>query len=413
MKIVYLSQYFPPEIGAPAARVSELSRRWAERGHDVQVVTGFPNHPTGVVPPHYRGHLRLRERQDDVDVLRTFIYATPNKGVVRRGLAFLSFAASSVALGCLDKRVRGADVIVATSPQFLVAVSGWVLSRLTRTPFVLEIRDLWPQSIVEVGALPASHPVVTALRWVEQFLYRRADLLVGVTDSFAEVWKSQGVDPAKIRVVKNGVDLQRFRPRPADPAVRAALGIDPDAFVVSYIGTHGMAHKLEALLDVADRLRDRPDIRFVFVGEGARRADLQADAERRGLSHVQFFGARPRAQIPGLLAASDLVAVVLKRSDLFRHVIPSKMFEIMGCARPILLGVQGEAAQILEAAQAGWAVPPEDVDAMTEAIVAAADDPQGRRQRAESGRRYVEAHFSRDGLADRYLDELAALVSGR
>ncbi len=413
MKIVYLSQYFPPEVGAPAARVSELSRRWAERGHDVQVVTGFPNHPTGVVPPRYRGHLRMRETVDDVDVLRTFIYATPNKGVFRRGLAFLSFAASSVALGGLDRRVRGADVIVATSPQFLVAVAGWALSRLTRTPFVLEIRDLWPQSIVEVGALPASHPVVTALRWVEQFLYRQADLLVGVTDSFAEVWRAQGVDPAKIRVVKNGVDLQRFAPRPSDPAVRAALGIDPDAFVVSYIGTHGMAHKLEVLLDVAERLRERPDIHFLFVGEGARRADLEADAKVRGLRHVQFCGARPRDEIPGLLATSDLVAVVLKRAELFRHVIPSKMFEIMGCARPILLGVEGEAAQILEDAGAGWAVTPEDVEAMASAIVAAADDPEGRRRRAEAGRRYVETHFSRDGLADRYLDELADLVSGR
>ena len=413
MKIVYLSQYFPPEVGAPAARVSELSRRWAERGHDVQVVTGFPNHPTGVVPPQYRGHVRMRERAGDVDVLRTFIYATPNKGVFRRGLAFLSFAASSVALGGLDRRVRGADVIVATSPQFLVAVSGWVLSRLTRTPFVLEIRDLWPQSIVEVGALPASHPVVTALRWVEQFLYRQADLLVGVTDSFAEVWRAQGVDPGKIRVIKNGVDLQRFAPRAADPRVRAELGIDPDAFVVSYIGTHGMAHKLEVLLDVAERLGGRRDIHFLLVGEGARRADLQADAKARGLDRVQFCGARPRAEIPGLLATSDLVAVVLKRSELFRHVIPSKMFEIMGCARPILLGVEGEAALILEAAQAGWAVTPEDVDAMADAIVAAADDPEGRRRRAESGRRYVEVHFSRDGLADRYLDELADLVSGR
>jgi glycosyltransferase involved in cell wall biosynthesis len=413
VKIVYLSQYFPPEMGAPAARVSELSRRWAERGHDVVVLTSFPNHPTGVVPPEYRGHLRLREQVGDVEVLRTFVYATPNKGVVRRGLAYLSFATSALLLGGLDRRVRDADVIVATSPQFLCAVAGWALSRLTRTPFVLEIRDLWPQSIVEVGVLPDTHPAIAAMRSVESFLYRAADLLVGVTDSFADVWRAAGVDPAKIRVIKNGVDLQRFTPRDPDPAVRDALGIPRDAFVVSYIGTHGLAHKLEVLLDVADRLRHRADIRFVFVGEGAQRARLVEMAQQRGCANVQFVGERPRDEIPGLLAASDLIAVVLKRSPLFHHVLPSKMFEIMGAARPILLGVQGEAQRVLEAADAGWAVPAEDVDAMVEAIEAAAADPAECRRRAESGRRYVQANFDRDRLADLYLDELQALLDRR
>jgi glycosyltransferase involved in cell wall biosynthesis len=413
VKITYVSQYFPPEMGAPAARVSELSRRWAARGHDVQVLTSFPHHPTGIVPPAYRGHVRLREHDDDVEVLRTFVYATPNKGVVRRGLAYLSFAMSAVALGGIDRRVRETDVIVATSPQFLCAVAGWALAKLTRKPFVLEIRDLWPQSIVEVGAMPASHPVVAMLRWIEAFLYREADLLVSVTDSFPAVWRAQGVDPDKIRVVKNGVDLRRFTPRDPPATVRADLGVADDAFVVAYIGTHGLAHKLEVLLDVADRLRHRPRVQLLFVGEGAQRAALVARAEAMGLPNVHFVGERPRDAIPDLLAASDLVAVVLKRADLFRHVIPSKMFEIMGCARPILLGVEGEAEGILREADAGWAVPPEDVDAMVAAIETALADPVECRRRGEAGRRYVEANFDRDRLADDYAVELEQLVTSR
>lgn len=413
MKIVYVSQYFPPEMGAPAARVSELSRRWAERGQDVRVLTGFPNHPTGVVPPRYRRLLRLTERVGDVEVMRAFVYATPNRGVVRRGLQYVSFAVSAVALGSLDRRVRDADVIVATSPQFLCAVAGWALARIARVPFVLEVRDLWPQSIVEVGALPAGHPVIAALRAVERFLYREADLLVGVTDSFLEVWRTQGVDPKKMRVVKNGVDLRRFRPAPIDRAMRESLGIPADAFVVSYIGTHGLAHKLDVLLDVAERMRDRPDVRFVFAGEGAERARLVASARARGLANVQFLGERPRDEIPRLLAASDLVAVVLRRAELFRHVIPSKIFEIMGCERAILLGVEGEAEGIVRAADAGWCVPPEDVTAMIAAIDEARHDRAELHRRAKSGRRYVAAHFDRDVLADRYLEEISALVKRR
>lgn len=412
MKIVYLSQYFPPEMGAPAARVSELARAWAERGHEVHVLTGFPNHPTGVVPPQYRGRIRQRERWGAVDVLRTWIYATPNRGIARRSLAFVSFASSSVVLGALDPKIRDADLIIATSPQFLCAVGGYALSQILRVPFVLEIRDLWPQSVVEVGALSARHPVVLGLERVEQFLYRQADMLVSVTDSFCDVWKSQGVDPSKMRVIKNGVDLRRFEPSPPDEAVRQALGCS-GKFVVSYVGTHGMAQRLATLLDAAELLRDDPEIQIVLVGEGAERAGLMANAKARGLTNVRFLGQQPRDSIPGLIAASDLVAVLLRDAPLFEKVLPSKMFEIMGCARPIVLGVRGEAEALLREAEAGWVVPPEDPKALAAAIRAAKADPESRRQRGESGLRYVRAHYDRDRLAQRYLDDLEALMESR
>lgn len=411
VKILYVSQYFPPEMGAPAARVSELSRAWAAAGHEVVVLTGFPNHPTGVVPPQYRGKLRARERWEGVDVLRTWIYAAANRGIARRSLAFVSFAASSVVLGALDRGVREADVVVATSPQFLCAVGGYVLSRIMGAPFVLEIRDLWPQSIVEVGALPARHPVVLGLEQVERFLYRRADLLVSVTDSFCEVWRRQGIDPAKMRVIKNGVDLRLFEPGPRDEELRARLGLR-GKFVVSYIGTHGMAQRLDTLLDAAALLADDPDIHVLLVGEGAERERLVARARAEGLRNVTLLGQQPRHDVPRLVASSDLVAVILRRAELFEKVIPSKMFEVMGSARPMVLGVRGEAEALLREAGAGWAVPPEDPAALAQAIRRAKADPDERRRRGEAGRAYVVEHYDRDVLARRYLDELAALVAG-
>lgn len=409
MRILYLSQYFPPEMGAPAARVSELSARWAERGHDVAVLTGMPNHPTGVVPEAYRGHVVLRESWRGVSVLRTWIYATPNKGVLKRGLAYGSFAASSVAIGALAKEVRKADVVVATSPQFLCALSGLALARLWRVPYVLEIRDLWPQSIVEVGALSATHPIVIGMRALERFAYAQADMLVGVTDSFAEIWREQGVDPAKIRVVKNGVDLTKFRADIDGGAMRRELGVG-DAFVVGYIGTIGMAHGLGTLLDVAERVKDRDDIVFVIVGEGAERAKLEADAAARGLRRVKFVGQLPRAKIPEVLAATDLAVVMLKDTPLFETVLPSKLFEIMGCARPLLLAVGGEARRLAESAGCGYIAPPEDTTAMTAAILHAKANPDDARARGLAGRRFVEQHFDRVALADRYLDDLIELV---
>jgi glycosyltransferase involved in cell wall biosynthesis len=352
----------------------------------------------------------MHERLDGVDVVRTYVYATRNKGVLRRGLSYASFAASSVLLGAAARHVRGADVLIASSPQFLCAVSGWMLARALRLPFVLEIRDLWPQSIVEVGALPASHPVVISLRALERRLYAAADLLVGVTESFARTWREQGVDPRKIRVITNGVDLRAMRPLPAPAALRDELGLR-DAFVVGYVGTHGMAHRLEVLLEAAARLRHLPDVRVLLVGEGAERERLRQLAAERGLDNVVFAGPYPRERMPEIYALCDVAAVVLRRTPLFQQVIPSKIFELMACERPILLAVEGEAAAIVRAADAGWVVTPEDVDAITAAIVAARADPDECRRRGRSGAAHARAHYDRDVQARAYVRELESLVS--
>jgi glycosyltransferase involved in cell wall biosynthesis len=409
VRILYVSQYFPPEMGAPAARVSELAERWAARGHEVTVLTGFPHHPTGIVPPEYRGRAFARERWHGVDVVRAYVYATANKGVGKRALSYASFAASAVLMGPFAREARRADVVVATSPQFLCGLAGWALASTLRVPYVLEVRDLWPDSIVAVGIWPPRHPFIRGLRVLERFVYARASMLVAVTDSFVDTWIEQGVDPSKIRVVKNGVDLRAFVPRPPDAALRAELGLG-DAFVVGYIGTHGLAHALGSLLDVAEALRHDPGVRFLLVGEGADKARLVESARARGLDNVVFVGHRSRDEIPRYVASCDIVAVTLRRSDLFSQVIPSKIFEIMGCARPILLTVPGEAQRIVRASGAGYFAAPEDPSSMIAAIAEARRDPAEARRRGERGRAYVVENFDRDRLADRYLEFLAELV---
>ncbi len=408
MKILYLSQYFPPEMGAPAARVHELSREWAALGHDVQVLTGFPNHPTGVVPPEYRGELWRRERVDGIEVLRTPIYAAANRGRVRRSANYLSYAASAASVGAL--LARRPDVVLATSPQFLTGVSGLWLSRLFRRPFVFEVRDLWPKSIVAVGAMPAGSPIVKSLELLEKTLYRAADRIVTVTDSFIDEIAATGVKRSKLSVVKNGVDLDLFHPDAKGDAVRRELGLT-DRFVATYIGTHGMAHGLGTILDAARKLKEDPRFAFLLIGEGAEKRMLKERAATEGLTSVRFVDQVPRERIPAYIAASDACLVLLRAKALFRTVIPSKIFEFWGVGRPIALGVEGEARGLVDESGGGVAFPPEDAGALVAALRQLASEPRRREAMGRAGRRYVERHFSRKVLATRYLDILREVAS--
>ena len=404
MRILYVSQYFPPEPGAPAARVSELARAWVKRGHEVTVLTGMPNHPTGVVPPEYQGVSHREEDFHGVRVLRTWIYAAANKGRVRRSLAYASFATSAAAFGQLFVRERP-DVLVATSPQLLCGAAGAVIAGVRRLPFVLEVRDLWPESIVAVGALPAGHPVIRGLTVVEETLYRAAKKIVVVTDAFREKLAARGIPDRKLAVIKNGVDLSRFRPAPRKTALREKLGLG-DRFVCAYVGTHGMAHGLDAVLDVAKRFLADEGVRFIFVGEGAERTRLEARAKSEGLSNVQFLGVLPRDAMTEVYATSDVCLVPLRKTELFSTVIPSKIFEILAMERPLVLSVDGEAREIVEASEGGVYAPPEDVEAMTAAIQALRRNPEQAAEMGRRGRAYVVREFDREVLADAYLEIL-------
>jgi len=403
MHILFISQYFPPEVNAPAARTSEHVRVWVQDRYRVTVLTAFPHHPTGIVRRGYRHRALMRERYEGAQVVRTFVYATANRGFLKRVLSYLSFMASACLLGPFC--VRKPDVVVATSPQFFVAIAGWFLSKVKQVPFVFEVRDFWPASIVAVGALKEGF-VLRVLEAVEMFLYRSAARVVVVTDAMKQALVQRGIAGEKVKVVKNGVDLSGPTWCVRDGNARRRLGLR-GKFVVSYIGTHGMAHGLGSVLECAASLQALPKVHFLFVGEGAEKPGLLQLRDRMGLCNVTFLPQQPREMVPELLGASDLCLVPLRKAALFKTVIPSKIFEIMAASRPILLSVDGEARAVVEEAGAGVYVPPEDPEAMAEAIRELMSSPAKRDALGEAGRRYVAARMSREQLARLYETVLA------
>ena len=411
MKILYVSQYFPPEMGAPAGRAAELSRLWAEDDHEVTVLTGFPNHPTGIVPPKYRRKFRRlvsRESYHGVNVIRTWLLPFPNRKPYERMLNYTSFCASSATTGLFLHRP---DVVIATSPQLLVGLSGWWLARCNGVPFVFEVRDLWPESLAAVGVSSQNSPLHRSLAKIAGFLYRSCDRLVVVTPAFKEyLIEHWHVPEEKIFVVENGVETSLFSRLAPNLAIRRELGAE-GKFVASYIGTMGNAHGLETLLEAATLLRERaPNVLFLLVGEGAEKARIVSLARSRGLANVRFVGQQAREKIPAYITASDACLVLLKKSELFKTVLPTKMLEFMSCARPVILGVDGHARKVLEQANAGIFITPEDPAALADAVMQLADDPALRESLGRNGRQHVLQYFSRQHTAKIYLDVLQDLL---
>jgi len=409
MRLVYLSHYFPPESNAPAARVHELSRALVRLGHEVHVVTGQPSHPHGVIYPGYRAAEYRRDEVDGIQVHRVPTFPAANRGVLVRGLGYAAMPAAQVAYAA--RRLPPVDLVLATSPQIFTGLAGLALARLRRIPFVLEVRDLWPESIVSVGALPPRHPVIRALERLEHRLYRGAAGIVSVTDSFVAHFLAHGVDPARIAVIKNGADLDLFDPETPPAPLRERLGVAANALLVLFCGTIGMAHDVGLLARAAAILPPDLDVHFVIVGDGAGRAALAAEITALGVgARVHLLPAVPRHEVPGLLAAADVSAVVLRDSPTFAGVLPSKIFEAMAMRTPIVLGVRGEAQALVEAAHAGLAFSPGDPNALLASLRALADlGVTGRHALGMAARDHVLLHHDRNrqaGQLARFLERL-------
>jgi len=404
MRLLYVSQYFPPEIGAPAVRVSQLARLWREMGHDARVLTAFPHHPGGRLYPGYRRRFWKgfdREERDGVQVYRTWIYPAPNRGLLRRSASYASFYFSAALRGALlDFRP---EVVIGTSPQLLCAAAACWIARRVSARFVFEVRDLWPESLVAVGACTEQSWLYRRLDGLASRLYEAAWKTVVITDEFRRRLRSRGLPPERLVVVKTGVDTERFHP----DATPARLPRLDGKFVVSYIGTLGMAHSVATILDAADLLRDRSDVHFLIIGNGAERARLVDQWRRKRLDNVTILDQQPWEAIPGWLARSDASIVHLSRSPLFDTVLPSKMFEIMAAGRPVILGLHGEAERVLREARAGRVCQPESPAELRQAILDLAAEPDRGRRLGENGRAWVLRHASYRQRAAEYLDVLA------
>ncbi|MGI8807523.1 MAG: glycosyltransferase family 4 protein [Acidimicrobiales bacterium] len=406
MRILVVCHYFPPEIGAPQARLSELARAWSQAGDAVTVLTGMPNHPTGVVAPRYRRRLRMTETLDGYRVVRTWLYATPNTGMLKKTLGHLSFMVTSLVLGL--RHTGPADVVVVSSPTFFSVFSAWALARWKRAALVVEVRDLWPAIFVELGVLK-NRTAIQALETLELAAYRAAAAVVVVTEGFRDDLVRRGVPAAKVHVIPNGADLERFAGEVVDPQVRRRMGAAANEALVLYIGAHGISHGLEAVAEAAAKLAGEP-VRFAFVGEGAAKDRLKARVHDLGMDDtVTLLAGVARDEVPALLAAADICLVPLRDVPLFNSFIPSKMFEYLAASKAVIGSVRGEPARILASAGA-VVVEPEDPAALADAVRQLAADPRRRLEMGRRGRAHVVEHFDRSALAARYRAILQQLA---
>lgn len=409
MRILYLSQYFPPEVGATQTRAHEMARYLVSAGHQVTLVAELPNHPTGIIPPEWRGRPWRRDTLDGIDVLRVWVKTTPKKTFATRMAFYLSYMVNAFLAGLFLARGR-VDVVVASSPPLFVACAGWALGRARRAPFVFEVRDLWPAAAVSMGEL-RNPRFIRLAESVEHFLYRHAAAIVAVTRGFARTIQAGGIPAERIVWIPNGTTPELFDPAAGDGGLRQRLGLE-GKFVVTFAGLHGLAQGLPAVLEAAGRLRLHPEIVFLFVGEGPVKESLLAIKERERLDNVLFLPAVPREEVVAYLNLSDALLVPLKADPVFETFVPSKLFDCMACARPVILSVPGESHEILDMADAGVYCPPEDPEAMAGAILTLARDPALGQTYGRRGREFVTGQFSRAAQA-RELEKVLTNVVAR
>lgn len=405
MKILFLTHYFPPEVNAPATRTYEHCKQWIKNGHEVTVVTCVPNHPKGQVYPGYINKFFQKEKIDGITVIRLWTYVTANEAFVKRTLNYISYLISVVfAMPFLPK----SDIVVSTSPQFFCGMAGYFVKLFKRIPWILEIRDLWPESIIAVGAI-TNRTIISILEYIEKRAYQKSDHIVVVTDAFKAFIVAKGINQEKITVIKNGVDLGFYRPNEIEAKDISGLNLD-SRFVASYFGTHGMAHHLETILEAAGILSERKDIVFLLVGDGAEKKKLLEQKVQRGLENVIMLEQQDKEKMPNLWALSDVSLVLLKKSDLFKTVIPSKIFESMAMKKPIILGVEGEVKDMIIEGESGICIEPENAEDLANTVLKLADDDELCGRLGNNGSEYVVRYFDRKVLADRFEELMVNLT---
>ena len=401
MHITLLTQYYPPEIGAPQARLSELAAHFVERGHSVTVLTAMPNYPTGRIATGYGGVL-VREHQNGINLIRTFIFATQQARLARRMANYLSFVMSSAIIGSL--LLAHTDYLLVESPPLFLGLSGIWLSRMKRARMIFNVSDLWPESAVQLGVLRRESRAFKASLLLEKLCYNHAWLITGQSRSILDDIHRRFPGKPTFHL-SNGVDTRKFRPDLWTQDARATLGGNAEC-VVLYAGLHGLAQGLEQVLEAAEELQNDIGLEFVLIGDGPEKNELRSAAKRRNLSNVRFLDPRPAGEIPALIAAADVVLVPLKKY--IPGAVPSKLYEAMASARPVILVADGEAAELVCQHKAGIVVKPGAINDLVHAIRRLHTDLSLRRTLGENGRRASKQLFDRTAIATRFIDHLEA-----
>lgn len=396
MKILFLADNFPPEVNAPASRTYDHLKEWKKAGHDVKVITCAPNFPKGKVYDGYKNKLYQTEVMDGINVIRVWSYIAENKGFFRRTLDYISFSVTSFLVGLFVK----CDIIIATSPQFFAALSGRTLSFFKRKPWIMEVRDLWPESIKTVGMMK-DNLFIKYFEWQEKRCYRSAKHIVVVTDSFKKNLVARGIDAEKISVIKNGANRELFSPMEKDQAIISELGLEGKK-IIGYIGTHGMAHRLDFILKCAKNMENKNDYHFLLIGSGARKEELLRLKEEKDITNVTMLDSVPKTEVNRYISILDLALINLRKSDLFKTVIPSKIFENAGMEIPILMGVEGEAQEIIERYGAGLCFEPENEEDFNQKLNELLTNDT-LYAKCKEGCRKLSVDFDRKKLAERML----------
>jgi len=401
MKILFLTDNFPPEVNAPATRTYEHCKEWVKEGVEVTVLTCVPNFPHGKVYEGYQNKLYQTEYLDGIKVIRVWSYMTANKGFLKRILDYMSYAFFAFLFGLFQKT----DVILATSPQFFTTWSGWGLSKIKRKPWVFELRDIWPESLKTVGAMK-SGKILNILEKIELGLYRDSEQVVAVTNSFKDNLISRGIEAHKITVITNGSNNELFYSRPKNKVLVSKFKLD-NKFVVGYIGTHGMAHSLDFIINAIGKITD-PSVHFLFIGDGAMKEELLILANELKLENVTFLNPITKDEVPEYLSICDVSLAPLKKRDNFKEVIPSKIFEAASMGKPTLLGVEGEAQKILEKYDAGVCFRPEDEDDFLLKLTAIRDEV--RYKKYQEGCIKLARDYDRKKLANDMLNIIKEVI---
>ena len=401
MHILFLSDNFPPETNAPASRTFEHCREWVALGAMVTVITCAPNFPKGKVFEGYKNRVWGRHMVNGICVIRVWSFIAPNEGFILRIFDHISFMISAVLASFL---VRKVDIVVGTSPQFFTVIAAWVVGRLKRVPWVFELRDIWPESIKAVGVMRDSL-IIQLLEGLELFLYRQATCIIAVTHTFKSILIQRGVDHKKIEVITNGVDLENFIPQKKDQELSRSLGLE-GLFVAGYIGTHGMSHGLETLVEAAQLIQDSDggkDVLILFLGDGSNKTELIANAQARGLANVLFLDSVSKAEVPRYWSLLDVAIIHLRKTDLFNSVIPSKFFECMGMGIPVLHGVPGESSRIVLLEHVGEVFESENSEQLVEILLDLKSAPSRinayRKHGIEAAKQYDRKYLATNMLA--------------
>ena len=397
-RILFLTHYFHPEVGASQTRILECARLLHQRGYDVTVQTGFPNYPDGVIPEPYRRKLLDSEIVDGFKVLRSAVYPAPNRGFAKRLINHTSFAISSV---MTSWRAGHADVVIAETPPLFTAVAAVWVKRMRRAKLVLNVADLWPESAVQLGALK-NPSAIRGAEALERFAYRHADRITAPTPGVARAIESHREFGGRVRLLPNAVDVDRFNPEERPPR--------PEGPVI-YCGTVGLAQGVRTLLEAARELgRAGHDREFLIVGDGAERADLEALAAEWKLENVMFTGRVRHEEVPGMIESASMAVMLLRDVPLFADALPTKLLEYMAAGRPVVAGAAGQVSELISSTRAGIACPPEDSHAVAEAIQRIDADPEEALAMGARGRRYVEENLSRVAMVDNLERELRVLI---